>query len=337
MIKYHLERLGYHNILLADNGMDALDILNKEKVDLLLLDINMPKINGFEILKRIKKQIEEENIVVLIISAMDTMESIIKCIELGAEDFLTKPFNKTLLKIRIFNSLKRKWFHDKEKELMNKISREKEQYYQLINAVFPGAVAQRLSKGDEIKPQHFRNVAVLFSDIVNFTQYSAANDIYCIFNNLQKFTNVCEIIAKEHEVEKIKTIGDAFLGTSGMFVKTENPVLNCVNIAILMHQEIIKIEPEWDISVGIDYGEVIGGIIGHTRYLYDIWSDTVNTASRLESLAVSGGLYLTHKAWIHIKDIYPTEKIGKIDIKGKGQMEVYSLNLKKTTLLKRGK
>ena len=160
-----LKRLGYTNVLTADNGRHALDVIRNQPLDIVLLDILMPEMDGYQVLERLREQELLSRLPVIVISALDDLESVVRCIELGAEDYLPKPFNATLLEARISGTLEKKRLHD---EVRRQLS--------IIRSVFgkyvPDGVVDAIVSGrGELAPRN-ATATILYSDIVGFTAVS---------------------------------------------------------------------------------------------------------------------------------------------------------------------
>jgi class 3 adenylate cyclase/AmiR/NasT family two-component response regulator len=322
LLERYLNRIGFTNTQIAHNGYQALAL--KDRAELILLDIDMPEMSGIDVLRSIKEDIIQGRLMVLMITAADTMENTIECIKLGAEDFLTKPFNPDLLNVRIQSCIEKKWAHVQQNIYREKLKFEKSRYENLLNAVFPSVIVQELAKTGKVQAAYYRNVAVLFADVVSFTHYCDTHEPVEIITNLQEFAGLCERVAIKHKVQKIKTIGDCFLGVSGMLTSSENPVLDCLNFAEELISSMGKLSAPWQLRVGIHFGTVVGGIVGHKQYLFDIWGDTVNTASRIQSQAEPNRVHLSKEAWQHVSGIRKGESLGSQKFKGKEPMEIFS-------------
>lgn len=320
---HRLKREGYYNIHTAFDGVAALDLLQEEAIDLILLDIMMPKMNGIEVLTKLKDDINRGRIMVLMISAAESMENIIKCIKLGAIDFLPKPFNVDLLRTRIGACLEKKWHLNQESIYLEQIELEKRRYKKLLNSIFPEAIVGELTKTQHVQPRSFKDVAILFVDIVKFTHYSETHKAQVVFDNLQEFVELCETLALKHSLEKIKTLGDAFMVTANMFKGNKKPVESCINFTKEVMQEVHKLPTKWDIRAGIDYGNVIGGVVGHRQYMFDIWGDAVNCAARIQDIAEPNTICLSRNAFETLKDQSIATSRGEIIIKGKGPIEIF--------------
>ncbi len=162
-----------HRVSTADGGREALAKLEAQDFDLVLLDLMMPDVNGFEVLGRLKASSRLRDIPVIMISALDEVDSVIRCIEAGAEDYLPKPFNPVLLRARINACLERKSLRDRERRHLARIEDEKERHENLLLNVLPKPVVGRLNSGETLIADRFDDVTVLFSDLVGFTEMSS--------------------------------------------------------------------------------------------------------------------------------------------------------------------
>lgn len=286
-----------HHILFATNGQEALDTLENHGVDLVLLDIMMPLVDGFEVLRQMKADTELRHIPVIVISASEQMASAVRCIEMGADDYLPKPWDPVLLKARIDSSLERKRLRDLELSHRDQIEAEKRRADRLLGKLFPQFVLKDLMEDEKYPPRLFDDVAVMFADIVGFTTYCRNRKPEDIVPPLGRLIEAFEDLASEHRLKKIKTIGDCFMSTAGIFDSIENPVLACIECGQQMINACPSISPNWNLRVGIHFGSVVAGVVGTTQHAFDLWGDTVNTASRIESYGTNGSVNLSSAAW----------------------------------------
>lgn len=324
ILNLFLNRIGYKNIHSAFNGKQALQLIDSNDFSIILLDIDMPDMTGIEVLLHIKQHVRSKDIMVMMISAADTMENTIKCIQLGAEDFLPKPFNRDLLRVRMGACVEKKWSQNKVAQYHKQLEIEKQKYEKLLNTILPPSIVIELATENKVTPRYYQNVAVLFVDVVGFTTYCDTHQLHEVEENLEKFSELCEEIAIKYNIQKIKTIGDAFLATAGMLTENNNPVLDCVHCAAELLVNSVKILPaKWRLRAGVAFGTVIGGVIGHRQFLFDIWGDTVNTASRIQSAADPDSIFLTKQAWEKIEEFARSQSMGSIQLKGKPSMELF--------------
>jgi class 3 adenylate cyclase len=294
--------------------------------DLILLDIMMPEMNGYQVLQELKADPALSHIPVIMISALDEIDSIVRCIESGAEDYLTKPFNPVLLKARIDACLEKKRLRDREAEHLRQIEHEKSRYEALLHVILPHDIVQELTLTNQVKPRLHEEVAVLFCDIVGFTPYCEQRQPEEVLSHLQEMVEVYEQLVLRYEMEKIKTIGDSFMACAGLLTRLENPALNSVRCGLEMVAAARQLTAQWKVRVGIHVGPVMAGVVGHRQYLFDLWGDTVNTAARVESHGVDGVVNVSRPTWERVADRCQGESLGLIPLKGKGEVEIFRID-----------
>ena len=322
MLSRRLERLGY-TVATAEHGRAALERLAAETFDLLLLDVQMPELDGFQVLQRLQADQRLRHLPVIVLSASDEVESAVRCIQLGAEDYLPKPFDPVLLRARISASLEKKRLRDREERYRQQIEAEKRRADELLHVILPAEIVAELKVNDSVPPRRHEHVAVLFCDIVGFTSYCDGREPHEVIPDLQRLVEAYEEIALRHGLQKIKTIGDSFMAAAGLLRSLEAPVEQCVRTGLEMIVAARALEAGWDVRVGIHVGPVIAGILGQRQYLFDLFGDTVNTAARMESYGLPGSVTLSDAAWREIADRSRGEPLGRVNVKGKGELEMF--------------
>src|SRR5262249_5605340 len=152
---------------------------------------------------------------------------------------------------------------------------------ELLHVILPDQVVKELKATNGVRPRRYDEVAVLFADIFGFTPYCERHCPEEGVSPLQRLVEAREDSGLRHQVQKIKTSGDAFMAASGLLHRVENPVLNCVRCGLEMIAAAQALPTDWNLRVGVHVGQVVAGVIGHRQYLFDLWGDTVNTAARL--------------------------------------------------------
>jgi class 3 adenylate cyclase/CheY-like chemotaxis protein len=325
MLRRRLERLGY-KVSCAENGIEALKLLRTQSFDLLLLDILMPVMDGFEVLEQLKADPLLRDIPVIVLSASDQLDHVVKCIQKGAQDYLSKPFSPVLLQARIGSCLERKGLRDQETLYLRQIEEEKQRSDELLHVILPRDIAAELKATDAVKPRRFERVGILFCDIVGFTAYSARRGPEEILSHLQTLVEAFEQLCLKHDLEKIKTIGDSFMATAGLMQRLDNPALNCVRCGLDMVAAARELPAKWQVRVGVHVGPVIAGVVGHRKYQYDVWGDAVNTASRMEQAAAAGSVCVNKDTWNLVAERCRGRSLGRIELKGKGEQELFVVN-----------
>ncbi|MBE9041365.1 response regulator [Oscillatoriales cyanobacterium LEGE 11467] len=337
LLRRRLERQGY-TVAVAEDGYRALELIDKQSFDLVLLDIMMPRMNGYQVLETLKSNSARNYLPVLVISALDDIDSVVKCIELGAEDYLPKPFNPVLLKARIGACLEKKRLRDREKAYLKQLRIEREKSERLLLSILPAPIAHRLKQDTHTIADNFEDASVLFADIVGFTKLWSRISPEELVELLNEIFSAFDRLADRHGLEKIKTIGDAYMVVGGLPIPKENHAEAMAQMALDMQQAMAQFnkgerEP-FRIRIGMNTGPVIAGVIGRNKFIYDLWGDTVNIASRMESHGIVNGIQVTEQTFDRLKDKFIFKKRGTIEVKGKGGMTTYLLldRKKKKTL-----
>jgi class 3 adenylate cyclase len=319
-----------HEAVTAIHGRDALDRLAGEPVDLILLDIMMPEMDGFAVLRRLKDDTRLRHIPVIMISALDDIDSVVRCVELGADDHLPKPFDPVLLKARIGACLEKKRWHDQEvaylariERQMQELERERARADRLLHAILPPSAVAELKARDCVTPRRFERVAVLFGDLVSFTTYCERHAAEEVVANLDHLTRACEDLVSAHGLEKIKTVGDCVVATANLLEPHPDPVLASVRCAFAIREAARANPAGWQIRIGIHVGPVVAGVVGQSKFTFDVWGDTVNVAARLSDYGAEGAVYLSDAAWRQLDGRACGQSLGPVVLKGKGEIEIY--------------
>jgi adenylate cyclase len=208
-----------------------------------------------------------------------------------------------------------------------KVEREKSE--RLLLNVLPASVASRLKESDEVIADGFAAATVLFADIVDFTPLAQGLPPADVVVLLDSVFARWDGLAARHGVEKIKTIGDAYMVAGGLPGPREDHAEAIADMALEMGAELERCAAESDlplkVRIGMDTGPVVAGVIGRAKFIYDLWGDTVNTASRMESHGVPGAIQVTERAYVQLRERYELRQRGTIDVKGKGPMTTYLL------------
>ena len=321
-LSMRLESCGYSNVVTAENGREALEKMRAGPVDLVLLDIMMPELDGYGVLEEIRADTALRDIPVVVISALEDINSVVRCIELGATDYLTKPFNPVLLKARVDNCIEKAHYKAQEAVHLARIENEKRLADELLSTMLPRSIARALKRKGRLAPQRYEEVAVLFCDVVGFTAYSERHPPETVFAELESLVDRFEEIAQQHGLEKIKTVGDAFMATANLLSPLDEPMHASVACALDMIAATRAVHADWAVRIGLDHGPVSAGIMGKTQFQFDVWGDTVNTAARIEEFGRAGTVNVSGRAWLHLRNRGQGRSLGFVDLKGKEKIEV---------------
>jgi adenylate cyclase len=334
---------GYTEVVTAASALEALDRLGSRGlvqttpcVDLILMDIRMPDMDGIAACRRIKSMPQLRDLPIIMVTSSDDTSDLQLAFDAGAIDYLIKPPNEVELLARVRSALKLKQEIDRRKareqellDLAELLGRERERSDMLLLNILPESIAERLKQHPSVIAEHFEQVTVLFADILNFTPLSARispgevvallNDVFSRFDQL----------AERHGLEKIKTIGDAYMVASGLPTPRPDHAQAAAAMALDMLQALAaynrgRSEP-LQIRIGLNSGPVVAGVIGTKKFIYDLWGDTVNTASRMESHSDADAIQITRATYELVCDQFACAPRGTISVKGKGQMQVWHI------------
>lgn len=314
LLERRLRRLG-HDVLCAADGREALALLSRTPRDLVLLDIQMPILDGEETLRILRGDPELQRLPVIVLSASRDLSRVVRCIGLGAEDYLPKPFNPVLLRARIDACLGKKRLQDREAEQRRRIE-------ELLHVILPKDVARELQATRQVQPRAVAEVAVLFTDLAGFTSWCSGKSAIAVHRELQGLVEAFEEISARHGLEKIKTIGDSFMAVAGLVSPLPNPAAAAVACGLELARAAATHGEGWRLRVGVHAGPVSAGVIGRQKYQYDVWGDTVNIASRMEQAAPPGSVCVEASTWVRIAALYAGESLGVVSLKGKGEREI---------------
>lgn len=315
-----LQEKGY-TVDTFENGRELLDFLQEQKIgDIILLDNQMPEMDGITTLKALKDNEELKELPVLFLSALTDKETVVQALELGADDYMEKPFNNNEFLARIN-------VHVRIDLLKKRVLQEKEKSDQLLLNTLPKKIVQDLKTWGTTEPETFPEVTVFFSDIVGFTSHSSQlkpGHLISELNNI--FTEFDNIMERNH-CERIKTIGDAYLAVCGMPQANPHHASHILQAALEILDYIEKRNREsqesWQLRVGVHSGSVVGGIVGIKKYIYDIFGDSINTAARMESNSLPMHINVSEATYNLTSHLFSFEARPPAEIKGKGRMQMY--------------
>ncbi len=331
MLARRLRKLG-HTVDEAESGMDALQKLGAANYDLVLLDMLMPGLDGLQTLRRMKADPRIRFVPTVMLTALDDADRTGRCIEAGAEDYVPKPFNPIILKARINACLEKKRLRDQEQAYLAEIQTERAKSDRLLLNILPKAVAERLKAGEQTIVDSFGECTVMFTDIVGFTRIAAEHGPQKTAQMLNEVFSNFDRIAEQFALEKVKTIGDAYMLVSGVPLSRPDHAEACALAAFEM-LEAMRVfsrrhKSDWQIRIGLNSGPVAAGILGTKKFAYDLWGDTVNIASRMESHGQPGKIQLSENTKRLLGDKFDYEPMGVIQLKNSPPQPTYLLHRK---------
>jgi class 3 adenylate cyclase len=215
----------------------------------------------------------------------------------------------------------------KVEERTRELSEEKKKSDDLLLNILPAETAEELKRTGKARAKSFESVSVLFTDFKNFTQASESMSPEALVQEINECYSAFDDIVARHKLEKIKTIGDAYMCAGGLPVANTSNAADCVRAALEM-QHFMKARSRgradgWQLRVGIHTGPVVAGIVGIRKFAYDIWGDTVNIAARMESSGEPGKVNISGSTYTHVRDLFYCIHRGKVKAKNKGEIDMY--------------
>lgn len=359
-----LSAAGYTSLSSTQTPQEVCLLHSENHYDLIVLDLMMPGMNGFEVMEGLKLIEPNSYLPILVITAEPSHK--LHALNSGATDFLTKPIELPEVLARVRNLLEVRLLHRKLKvyslaleqkidevesnrdliaqqrdevtQLYEQLVMEQARSERLLLNVLPQSIVERLKEHSIIREDRltdlmvdsFTEATVLFADIVGFTHFAQSVSAEALVNILNDIFTRFDRIADMHGIEKIKTIGDAYMAVAGLPL----PVADHARRICIMALDMLKAMKHFNqenqldlhIRIGIDTGAVVAGVIGTRKFLYDLWGDVVNTASRMESHGLPGRIQITDATRSQLNKQFKLENRGVIEIKGKGEMHTWFLN-----------
>jgi len=319
-----LEQQG-HTVVFADHGRAALDLLRSRHFDLMLLDVLMPELDGYQVLEELKLDPHLRDIPVVMTSALDELDSVVKCVQMGAEDYLTKPINPVLLNARITASLEKKRLRDQQRELISKFATKE-------------VADDLLTSGFSLGGKHLE-ASTMFCDIRSFTTIAEAQEPDETIELLNDYyTLMMDAIAGESGIVN-QMAGDGLMAIFGAPLPREDHRLRAVlaarqmigMIRLFNEEQATRDRVQIEIGIGIASGQVVAGYAGtHHRATYTCVGDTVNVAARLEShtKVLNRPILIDGNTQRGLGDEIAVEAHGELSVKGKRQpVKVYAVHV----------
>lgn len=310
-----------NNVLLAESMEIAFPILEKKEIGIVLINVEESK-SAIEELIELQKTSGFKNQYIILITQEDSSASkLVKGIKQGAVDYISTPFNPNLIRSKI--------------EVFKSIFYKDQRIDQLLSNIFPDAILRDLNNGGKFSPKRVQNGVVLFTDFVDFSSKAKNINPLGLIKRLEYYFTKFDSIIHKYNLEKIKTIGDAYMALSGVTENAPRPAIRACLAAIeirdFMRNErdiaIAMRKDFWEIRIGLHMGPLVAGIIGSSKFSFDVWGDTVNIASRAEEVTKSGNITITSNIADGIGSYFQTIPRGKIDIhKRGGSIEMFYLS-----------
>lgn len=313
----------------ASNGRDACKLALVEQPDLILMDWEMPVMNGIDALGILKRNARTKDIPVVMLSGFTESDNVKVALEIGAVDYIRKPIDSVELVARVRSVLALHSAFDALKKKSQELVIEKEKVEKILRGVIPSQVLSEIRDSGQIKPKRYRHASVMFADLVGFTQKTNKMSPKRLVDELNDIFSAFDRIVVNNNCTRIKTIGDAYLAVSGLPIENDQHAINLVNAAIEFRRFIAqrnKIKSiKWDLTIGVNSGSIIGSLIGHENFLFDIFGDSVNVAARLQGQCLPMRIAISESTYYSVYKHFNCNLKGNVEMKGVGSMNVYNI------------
>lgn len=378
LIKHKLIQREFE-VITAQNGEDAFDLVESQTPDLVISDVEMPVMNGYELCSKIKENESFSHIPVILVTSMVTTDSLMMGISAGADNYLTKPYDdKTLfskidellnkplskisereaLKVNVEgkeylikadlehlinllvstykNTLAQNVELETVKQRLKSINQEleysKQEHQELLQNIFPKKIAESLLAYGTVTPERFEEVTIMFTDFDGFSKVVPNLSPEELIHSLSYYFDKYDEFSEEHNLIKIKTIGDSYMAVGGLPERSNTHPIDVVLAALKMKSFMEQVSaeenhdvPVFPLRIGIHSGQAVVGVIGKKRFAYDIWGDAVNLASRMEQNAGESFINISESMYQAVQEYFECEARGMIEVKNMGSVPMYNL------------
>ncbi len=314
----------------VDNPADGYALAVECIPDLVITDWHMPGECGIDFCKRLRAHPRLRHVPIMMCTGVNTSsENLQTAFQAGVSDFIRKPldYGELLARVRCQVMLRRSYKTIQRQNLA--IRREKQKSERLLRSILPKKIADELKETGTSRPGFYDNVTIYIADIVGFTKKSSEMEIEQLISELNDIFSNFDRIMEAHDCERLKTVGDAYFAVCGMPDADRDHAYKMVQGAIETIEYLKRrnrmSEIRWEIRGGLNSGRVAGAIVGTNKYLYDVFGDSVNTASRLENSACPMELMVSQTTHDLVKGRVVFQGEQTIAVKGKGEMKVFTI------------
>ena len=332
LLERMLGQAGYEAVTstLDPRAVHALHDTNR--YDLILLDLQMPGMDGFEVMEGLKEIETAGYLPVLVITAQPDHK--LRALRAGAKDFISKPFEVAEVLTRVHNMLEVRMLHvdirrknAELKTLFDQVVAERKLSERLALHVPPDSIAARLQARPDVTADSFADVTVVIADIVGFSELTPAPSPEGLGLLLEEIFTSFDGLAKQRGLKKVKTLGNSYMAAAGVPVAASDHATRAAHLSLDMVDALDRFNARrghsLQVRIGIASGAVVAGVIGKRLYLYDVWGDAVNVASRMESHGVAGRVQVSESTRELLAAPFLLEERGTLEVEGKGEMKTW--------------
>jgi adenylate cyclase len=332
LLERMLSGAGYESVTSTLDPRTVCDLHGKNRYDLIVLDLQMPGMDGFQVMEGLKHVEADGYLPVLVITAQPDHK--LRALQAGARDFISKPFDVAEVLMRVHNMLEVRLLHveihrknDELKKLFDQVVAERKVSERLALHVSPDSIAARLQARPDVTADSFADVTVLIADIVGLAELTPGVSPVRLALLLEEIFTSFDALATEHGLKKIKTLGNSYMAAAGVPVPSSDHAMRAAHMSLDMVEALDRFNERngnsLQVRVGIATGAVVAGVIGKRMYVYDVWGDAVNTASRMESHGVAGRVQVSESTQRLLGKPFLLEERGALEVEGKGELKTW--------------
>ncbi len=330
-IKKILEKIGYEVTSFVNNGTDVIQKAGSEEPDLILMDIMLSgDMSGIEAAEIIKGKYD---IPIVYLTALTDEQTINKAKITEPGGYILKPFDEKGLRSAIEIALYKAKIETQLKIKTKELEEEKNKTDELLHHILPKEIIKELKQTGSVSPRHYQMISILFTDFQGFRNISNSLPPSELVAELNEIFYSFDLIIEKYGLEKLKTLGDTYMIGGGLPKESSDHAVRviCAGLDMIefLNKRNINTDIKWLMRVGVNSGQVVAGIVGTNKFSYDVWGDTVNIASRIESNSEPGKINISGSTYELIKDYFNCEYRGKLNAKGKGEIDMYFVKSEK--------
>jgi adenylate cyclase len=343
-----LKGAGYVAVASTSDPRAVCELHRVNRYDLILLDLQMPGMDGFEVMEALKEVEKDGYLSVLVVTAQPGHK--LRALQAGAKDFVSKPFDlaevltrvHNMLEVRLFARALERTVKDLEasreeirtknvelKKLFDQVVAERKVSERLALHVPPDSIAARLKARPDMTADSFADVTVLVADVVGFSELAPAASAESLALILDEVFSAFDGQAETRGLKKVKTLGNSYMAAAGVPAPAADHPAQAAHLALDMLQAMERFNErttsKLQVRIGIATGPVVAGVIGRHQYLFDVWGDAANTASRMESHGVAGRVQVAESTRLRLGAPFQLEERGVIELEGQGELKTWFL------------
>jgi adenylate cyclase len=332
LLERMLASAGYEGVTSTLDPRAVRALHEKNRYDLIVLDLQMPAMDGFEVMEGLKGIAGDAYLPVLVVTAQPDHK--LRALKAGARDFISKPFDVAEVLTRVHNLLEVRLLHVEVqrknaelKTLFDQVVAERKVSERLALQVSPDSIAARLQARPDVTADSFADASVVIADIVGLAELTPAVDAERLALLVEEIFADFDDRAKRRGLKRIKTLGNSYMAAAGVPVPSADHAVRAAHLSLDMLDALEAFNQRsgysLDVRIGIATGAVVAGVIGKRMYLYDVWGDAVNTASRMESHGVAGRVQVSESTRRRLGESFTLEERGALDVEGQGEIKTW--------------